>query len=174
MRRQTDRPASEDAAKDAALQILERGPRTEREVIDRLLERGFVPDAVERAVERLRRVSLLDDRAFVQGFLRTEIVRRPQGRRLLAAKLKRRGVPGVLVDEIDALLGADPDLTERSLDSEEGRARAAIAEFTRRHPGLQAADRTKRIVGALIRRGFDWSTVRDLVTDWREEGREPH
>ncbi len=174
MRRQTDRPTSEDAAKDAALRILERGPRTEQEVIDRLLERGFAPDAVERAVERLRRVSLLDDRAFVRGFLRTEIARRPQGRRLLVSKLRRRGVPRALVDEIDAMLGEDPDLTERSLDSEEGRARAAIAELTRRHGSREAGDRAKRVAGALIRRGFDWSTVRDLVTDWREEGREPH
>ena len=56
-------PPSDEAAKEAALRILARGPRTEREVSDRLAERGYVPDAVERAVERLRRVSLLDDRA---------------------------------------------------------------------------------------------------------------
>jgi len=88
-----DRAASEDAAKEAALRILERGPRTEREVQDRLLARGFEPDAVERAIERLRRVSLLDDRAFLRSFLRTELPRRPQGKRLLVAKLRRRGVP---------------------------------------------------------------------------------
>ena len=56
-----DRAASEDAAKDAALRMLGRAPRTEREIRDRLLTRGFVPNAVEGALERLRRVSLLDD-----------------------------------------------------------------------------------------------------------------
>jgi regulatory protein len=158
----------------AALRILERGPKTEREVFDRLLARGFVLDAVERAVERLRRVSLLDDRAFMRSFLRNEIPRRPQGRRLLVMKLKRRGIPPSLLEELDQLLAEDPDLAERSLDTEEGRARAALAEAERRHVRRDATERARRVQGALIRRGFDWSTVRDLVTHERDESQEPH
>ncbi|HEY6221409.1 MAG TPA: RecX family transcriptional regulator, partial [Candidatus Eisenbacteria bacterium] len=126
------------------------------------------------AVERLRRVSLLDDRAFMRSFLRTEIPRRPQGRRLLAVKLKRRGIPAPLLDELDQVLAEDPDLSERSLDTEEGRARAALAQVERRHIRRDAADRARRVQGALIRRGFDWSTVRDLVTYARDESQEPH
>jgi len=169
-----DRAISEDAAKEAALRILERGPKTEQEVFDRLLARGFVQDAVERAIERLRRVSLLDDRAFMRSFLRTEIPRRPQGRRLLVVKLRRRGVPAALLEELDQLLAEDPDLSEQSLDTEEGRARAALAQMERRHARRDAADRARRLQGAMIRRGFDWSTVRDLVTYARDESQEPH
>src|SRR5580765_1812430 len=122
-----DRAASEDAAKEAALKLLERGPRTEREIADRLLGRGFVPDAVEGAVERLRRVSLLDDRAFVRAFVRAELTKRPQGRRLLETKLKRRGVPAALLAELDDVLARDADLTEQNLVSEfERAARAAV------------------------------------------------
>jgi regulatory protein len=170
----SDRASSEDAAKEAALRILERGPKTEREIIDRLLARGFVADAVERAVERLRRVSLLDDRAFVRSYLRTEIPRRPQGRRLLVFKLKRRGVPASLLEELDQLLADDVDLADRSLDTEEGRARAALAELERRHARREPTERARRVQGALVRRGFDWSTVRDLVTEARHESQEPH
>lgn len=144
-----------------------------REVVDRLLARGFDPNAVEHAVERLRRVSLLDDRAFVRSFLRTEIPRRPQGRRLLAAKLRRRGVPAPLLEEMDTLLHDDPDLAERSLDTEEGRARAAVLELERRYSSREARDRARRIAGTLVRRGFDWSVVRDLVTHGDPEGPEP-
>jgi SOS response regulatory protein OraA/RecX len=144
-----------------------------REVVDRLLARGFDPNAVEHAVERLRRVSLLDDRAFVRSFLRTEIPRRPQGRRLLAAKLRRRGVPAPLLEEMDTLLHDDPDLAERSLDTEEGRARAAVLELERRYSSHEARDRARRIAGTLVRRGFDWSVVRDLVTHGDPEGPEP-
>jgi regulatory protein len=170
----SDRATSEDAAKEAALRILERGPKTVREVFDRLLARGFVQDAVERAVERLRRVSLLDDRAFMRSFLRTEIPRRPQGRRLLVLKLKRRGIPAGLLEELDRLLAEDPDLAERSLDTEEGRARAAMAEMERRHARRDAAERARRVQGALIRRGFDWSTVRDIAPYRGDESQEPH
>jgi SOS response regulatory protein OraA/RecX len=129
---------------------------------------------VERAIERLRRVSLLDDRGFMRAFLRSELSRRPQGRRLLVMKLRRRGVPTPLVEELDRLLAEDADLAERSLDTEEGRARAALAEFTRRHARREGADQMRHIQGALIRRGFDWSTVRDLVPYQRDERQEPH
>jgi SOS response regulatory protein OraA/RecX len=86
-----DRAASEEAAKEAALRLLERGPRTEREIVDRLLGRGVVPDAVEGAVARLRRVSLLDDRAIVRAFSDGADAA-PQGA-ALENKLRRRGVP---------------------------------------------------------------------------------
>ena len=167
-----ERASSEDAAKEAALRILGRGPRTEREILDRLLARGFVPDAVERAVERLRRVSLLDDRAFVRSFLRTEVPRRPQGRRLLRATLKRRGIAPTLLEELDDLVAEDPDLAERELHTEEGRARAALSQLARRARGGPGPERSRKLASALLRRGFDWSTVRDLVSG-PEEDSEP-
>lgn len=158
-----DRAASEEAAKDAALRLLERGPRTEREIVDRLLGRGFAPDAVERAVERLRRVSLLDDRAFLRAFVRTELTRRPQGRRLLETKLKRRGVPAALIAELDELLARDGDLAESRLATEVERAALAAAALRRRYAGRPEEERRRKLSQALLRRGFSWDTIRDIV-----------
>jgi regulatory protein len=158
-----DRAASEDAAKEAALKLLERGPRTEREIVDRLLGRGFVPDAVEGAVERLRRVSLLDDRAFVRAFVRAELTKRPQGRRLLETKLKRRGVPAALLAELDEVLARDVDLTEQRLVSEFERAARAAVTLRRRYAARPEEERRRKLAQALLRRGFSWDTIRDLV-----------
>lgn len=158
-----DRAESEEAAKDAALRLLERGPRTEREVVDRLLGRGFAPDAVERAVERLRRVSLLDDRAFLRAFVRTELTRRPQGRRLLVTKLKRRGVPAAVIEELDALLERDGDLAEGRLATESERAALAAESLLRRYAGRPPEERRRKLSNALLRRGFSWETIRELI-----------
>ena len=158
-----ERAGSEEAAKEAALRILARGPRTEREIEVRLRERGFRSDAVERAVERLRRVSLLDDRAFVRSFLRTELMRSPQGRRLLEMKLRRRGVPDALVQEMDAVLRDDPDLVDRSLAGEVDRAAAAFAQVRSRYAGQKPDVYRRRVEQALARRGFGWDTIRDLL-----------
>ena len=158
-----DRAASEEAAKNAALRLLERGPRTEREIVDRLLGRGFAPDAVERAVERLRRVSLLDDRAFLHAFVRTELTRRPQGRRLLVTKLKRRGVPAALLEELDDLLERDVDLADSRLATEVERAALAAAALRKRYAGRPEEERRRKLSQALLRRGFSWDTIRELV-----------
>ena len=158
-----ERAGSEEAAKEAALRILARGPRTVQEVEDRLRERGYHSDAVERALERLRRVSLLDDRAFVRSFLRTELFKAPQGKRLLVMKLRRRGVPDALITELDALLDEDPDLAGRSLASEEGRAAQGFAQLRRRYAGLEPQAYRRRMQQAMARRGFGWETIRDLL-----------
>jgi regulatory protein len=158
-----DRAASEEAAKEAALKLLERGPRTEREIIDRLLGRGYAPDAVERAVERLRRVSLLDDRAFVSAFIRTELARRPQGRRLLESKLRRRGIPAALIGELERLIAGDEDLAARRLSTETERAARAVAALRGRYAGRPEDERRRKLAHALLRRGFSWDTIRDLV-----------
>jgi len=159
----SERAGSEEAAKEAALRILARGPRTEREVEGRLRERGYHSEAVERALERLRRVSLLDDRAFVRSFLRTELFKAPQGKRLLELKLRRRGVPDALIREVDALLEEDPDLAGRSLASEEGRAALGFAQLRGRYVRLSPEIYRRRMQQALARRGFGWDTIRDLL-----------
>ncbi len=163
-----ERAASEEAAKEAALRILTRGPRTEHEVGERLLARGFDQNAVERAVQRLRRVSLLDDRAFTRSFLRTELTRAPQGRRLLEMKLKRRGVPPAIVQEIGQLMDEDPDLKERTLATEEGRAVAALTQLKRRSARLTPDVYRRRMERALARRGFAWELIRDLLGEEAE------
>src|SRR3989442_13985687 len=87
------RAGSEEAAKEAALRILTRGPRTEREVQGRLRERGYHDAAVKRAIDPLRLFSLLDDRAFVRSFLGTQLFKGPKGKRLPALNLRAPGGP---------------------------------------------------------------------------------
>jgi regulatory protein len=160
-----DQAESEEAAKEAALKLLERGPRTEREISDRLLGRGYAADAVERAVGRLRRVALLDDRAFVRAFVRSELMRRPQGRHLLAGKLRRRGVPTPLIEEMEEVIADDADLSDRSLATERDRAVRAAEGLRRRYAGRPDEERRRKLQGALLRRGFSWDTIRDLMRE---------
>lgn len=159
-----EQAASDEAAKEAALRILARGPRTEREVVDRLIGCGYVPDAVERAVERLRRVSLLDDTAYLGWFVRAELFRKAQALRLLETKLARHGMPRHLVAAAEEAIRADPDLAGRSLDTEEGRAEAAAREVGKKLARRDPEERRRRLQSALLRRGFSWDTIRDLVT----------
>jgi regulatory protein len=157
--------ASDEAAKEAALRLLAHGPRTEREVADRLIERGYIPDAVERALERLRRVSLLDDRAYLGWFVRTELLRKPQGIRLLRMKLARHGLPRPLLEAMDEAIQGDRDLAERALETETGRAEAAARQIRRQVGRKEPGRRRRMLEAALLRRGFTWETIRDLVND---------
>jgi len=163
------RAASGEAARESALRSLARGPRTEHEISERLLGRGYTPEAVRDAVERLRRVGLLDDRAFVRSFVRRELLRRAESGKLLAMKLRRHGVAPALVAELDAAIAEDPDLDAEALASEEGRARRALAQLV---PRVRAPDpdaRRLRLGRALVRRGFGWDTIRDVLNEEETE-----
>ena len=165
------RAGSEEAAKEAALRILARGPRTERELTIRLRDRGYESEAVAGALARLRRVSLVDDRAFVRSFLRTELFKAAQGRKLLQMKLRRRGISDALIRELDSFLEEDPDLEGRELTSEEGRAAAGVTQLRRRYDRLKPDVYRRRMQQALARRGFSWDTIRDLLGEATEHDR---
>lgn len=160
-----ERAASGVAAREAALRILTRGPRTEHEVSERLLLRGYSPEAVRDALERLRRVSLLDDRAFLRAFVRRELLRRPESGSALRTRLRRRGVPADLIADLDAAIAEDPDLSAESLATEEGRARSAFLDLSRRLQSRNPEERRRRLLRALQRRGFSWDVIRDLLTE---------
>ncbi len=150
--------------------MLARGPRTEHEVGKRLAERGYEPGAVREAVERLLRVGLLDDRAFVRSFVRRELLRRAESGRLLQAKLRMRGIAPALVEDLDAVIAEDPDLEAEELAGEEGRARRALAQISGRVRARDREERHRRLGQALARRGFGWDVIRDLLTDEEPRG----
>ena len=164
------RAASGEAARDAALRMLARGPRTEHEIATWLAERGYEPGAVREAVERLLRVGLVDDRAFVRSFVRRELLRRAESGRLLQSKLRLRGVARALVEDLDAVIAEDPDLDAEELAGEEGRARRALSQISGRVRARDPRERLRRLGQALARRGFGWDVIRDLLTDEEPRG----
>jgi regulatory protein len=149
--------------------MLARGPRTEHEIAERLLRRGFEQGAVQEALERLRRVALLDDRAFLRSFVRRELMRRTESASALRTRLRRRGIPPELLRDLDASIAEDPDLSAESLATEEGRARRALSELRRRLRARSPEERRRRVTQALLRRGFSWELIRDLLNEEASE-----
>src|SRR6266516_2845826 len=56
-----ERASDAEAAREAALGMLDRARRTRSDLAGRLREKGYVPAVVEQVIERLVAVGLLDD-----------------------------------------------------------------------------------------------------------------
>ena len=142
---------------DAALRFLGPRPRSEREIRDRLARHEFDVTVVDRAIERLRRIQLVDDAAFATYWVEQRSTHRPRGARLLKQELRQKGVNQ---DVLAEALPAD--------DDEEGAYRAAQRKAT----SLRAFDeRTfKQRLGAFLqRRGYGYETMKPVVGRlWRE------
>ena len=139
----------------AALAFLGYRPRTEREVRDRLRERGHAPAAVEATIERLRGWRYVDDAGFARFWVEGRVEHQPRGRRLLEQELRQKGVDRETARE--AVADADYD-----------EVAAAVALARTRWPAYAADDpaSARRRLGAYLqRRGFGWDAVRAALRD---------
>jgi len=146
-------------AYDSALHFLGSRPRSEREIRDRLARHEYDAYVVDRVIERLRRIKLVDDAAFAAYWVEQRATHKPRGARLLKQELRQKGVSQDVVTEA---LPVD--------DDEDGAYRAA----QRKAVSLRALDeRTfkQRLGGFLQRRGYGYETIRGVVGRlWTETG----
>jgi regulatory protein len=149
-----------------AVRTIESRPRSTAEVRDHLQRKGFAPETIDAAVERLHASGLLDDAAFVRFWIENRQTCRPRGRHALADELRRKGVSAELVaSTLDATLTDDETTRAETL------ARAAMRRYA------NVADYQtflRRLGGYLQRRGFSAETIVPIVERlWHERGGDP-
>jgi regulatory protein len=75
-------------AVNAAMNLLARRPRSEREIRDRLKRKGYPPETIDAAVAKLEGWRYLDDEAFARFWVENREANKPRGRRLLEQELR--------------------------------------------------------------------------------------
>jgi len=140
-----------ERARQHALGLLERRPRSQVEIQRYLNDKGYSPKAVEKVLARLTEVGLLDDRAFARYWLENRANFRPRGARALRYELRQKGVPAEVIDE---LLAGDHDEEQAAFQAAMARARK-----------WQVLDTLalKKLESFLIRRGFSYQLARDTT-----------
>lgn len=139
------------SAIEYALRLLAMGPRSEKDIRDRLKRRGLRREAVEAGVTRVRELGYVDDAAYARFFVDARQASTPRSRRALSFELQRKGVDRELVAE-----------TVAPLSDNEGAYNAA----RRRLVAFRALDRptfTRRLGNFLASRSFGYSVVRQTL-----------
>jgi regulatory protein len=144
---------------NAAIRYLGYRPRSESEVRQRLLKRGFAGDVAEKALARLKEQGLVDDAAFARFWKENRESFSPRSRRLTALELRRKGLA---TDVIEAVIG--------EIDESDSAYRAALVKARRLH--LADYPLFRRRLGAYLgRRGFGYDIVNETVARvWKERG----
>ncbi|HCT45618.1 MAG TPA: hypothetical protein DF699_10440, partial [Phycisphaerales bacterium] len=118
----------------------------------------YEADAIEWAIERLTELRVLNDEEYARMVVRSQLSRKPAGRRLLSGKLREKGIEQSIIDLVldEALEERDPLADARKL------AQQAARSISDRHaPEV----RVRRITGRLARRGFDFDVIRRVVDE---------
>lgn len=145
------------AAKRAALQLLERRPRTEKEIRDKLREKEFSEEEIGQTLEALRSARLLDDKAFARTFIRDQISLHPKGPLAIKQRLLVLGVDKQTVE--NALKEVFQEISEDDVALEA--ARRFLRTAARRHSDPHGQRR--KLSAFLAARGFSWSVIADVV-----------
>ena len=128
---------------DRALLILAGRPHSAAELARKLRQRGHDADEVAAAVDRLRDIGYLDDRAFAESLVGWRS--RSRGRRAMASELAARGVARDVALEVLGAVDAESELE----------AARKLAERDAENP-IRAAARLRR-------RGFGEDTIRSAL-----------
>ena len=145
---------------NAAFRYLAYRPRSEAEIRQRLLKRGFDSATAADALAKLRERGLIDDAAFARFWKDNRVSFSPRSRRLTGLELRRKGLPADIIDSV-----------VREIDEADGAYRAASARAGR----LPLTDYQlfrRRLAAYLGRRGFGYDITRETVDRlWAERGR---
>ncbi len=144
---------------NAAIRYLSYRPRSEAEIRQRLLKRGFDGDAAEKALAGLREQGLVDDAAFARFWKDNRESFSPRSRRLTGLELRRKGLSGDVIEPII-----------REIDESDSAYRAAAGK-ARRLPLTDFQLFRRRLGAYLGRRGFNYDIINETVARiWKERG----
>jgi regulatory protein len=144
-------------AVDSAAHFLSYRPRSIAETRRNLTDKGLAAEVVEAAVERLTAMGYLDDAAFARFWVQNRVEFKPLSHKALRMELRQKGVAAEVIQETLDGLG-EFDLAYKAAKTQARRLR---------HPTLR--DFKQKLAAFLQRRGFSYSTTRDVVERLREE-----
>lgn len=142
----------------AAVRILTKRAKSSGELRRKLREYKHEPEAIEWSIARLIDLGVLNDEEYARMVVRSQLSRKPAGRRLLTGKLREKGVDQSIVQRV-----LDEMLEERdTLADARKLAEQAARSISDRH---ETEVRRRRITGRLARRGFDFDVIRKVVDE---------
>ncbi len=145
-------------AREKALRLLSVRARSRKELHDRLVQAKFGQDAVQWALAELERLGLVDDSGFAKAFGQTRSITRPSGAFLLRQELRQKGLCDADVEK-----GIQAAYAEKS---ERGQAFEVASKRKRALASLPEEKARKRLNDFLLRRGFNWDLVTEIMEEW--------
>ena len=139
---------------DQAVKYLAISPRSEKEVKEKLYEKGYHRNEVDEAIDRCKGYRYIDDEAYTRSFV--DYYSHRMGRKMMAYKLtNEKGVDQTLVSNMIADLVSDDAETEKCVDM--------ASKYVKKKRIWDKKDLQK--VGAyLFTKGFEWNIINGALS----------
>lgn len=142
--------------KNTALRIIERSFKTEKEIRDKLKEKEYTDNQIEKTVEFLREYNFINDESYVKAYINDKLATR--GRQKIKYDLIKKGVDKNLIDE-----------KLSCIDSEDEKNTAFNLAKKKYNSIKKSESDTYKLSGKLYRflmsKGYNYELVKDVVKE---------
>jgi len=150
---------------DKALRFLSFRPRSEKEVKDYLFRKGKLKEiksetekaqyeiSIQEVIKKLKGVGQIDDSEFSKWWVEQRYNFSPRGEILLKAELRSKGIESNLIE----------DLMQNDNEIQVQFATKAAEKKTKLYQKLDEKEFKDKIGQFLVRRGFGWTVVKQVV-----------
>jgi len=145
---------------DLALKFLSYRPRSEREIRNKLKEKGAEEKVIGKIVERLKGMKLVDDEEFCRWFVEQRGRYRPRGVRMIYGELMKKGVDREVLEKL---------LVDDGGDKEEKMVSDAYDKYKRKKRNVGERDFRNKAYGYLSRLGFRYDLVKSVIEKKEEK-----
>ncbi len=133
------------SAKAYALRLIKFRPRSEKEIVDKLKNKGYGSETIEELIAYLKKTRLLDDALFAKLWVEGR-VKRFLGLARLRYELKQKGIEPEIIESV--LGGLAEDYNEEKIVEE------IVIRKIKKMEGIAPEKIKSRLYGFLIRRGY--------------------
>lgn len=143
------------SAREYAFRYAARGLKSEKQFRDKMLERKFLPESIDGAIEALKQYGYINDEEYARMY--AEELFGKYGTWVVKRKLKERGIS----DRITSLVTEDVDTHDTLVHFLQGAMRKYAAD--------EPARRRERVTRYLASRGFDFDDIKDAINAFENE-----
>lgn len=136
-----------------AMHLLTRQMRTEKELYDKLVSKDYEPDVAREVVDKMIDFGFVNDRTFTELFIESR--KHKYGPVRLKMDLKRKGVNSYIIEDVFAEIEED--------DSKEDLL--SMAEKKYNSYKEDDSNRYNKTIGFLQRRGFTYGQIKDALDE---------
>lgn len=152
-----DEDKSKKRALNLALWYLSKRSRTQKELEDRLERKEYSSDDIKYAIRRLKELEFIDDAKYTESYIRNAKLGKPKGKHRLRMELIRKGVDKELVEQ-----KIEEGFGENEMDELIAQAGKS---YLKKCSNLPKEKVYNRLMGFLLRRGFDYGKVSSFVKE---------
>ncbi len=129
--------------------------RSKKELIERLLRKGYSEAVAGDVADEMESLGYIDDRRFAERFASDAVNRKDAGPQMITSGLQKKGISREIID--DVLVKVSRDYTQADT------ARRALGRKLNKGGVPRNRNEIRKLSDYLRRRGFSYDIIRDVL-----------